>query len=239
MSGHSKWSTIKRQKGAADQKRGALFTKLANSITAAAREGGDPQFNFKLRLAIDAAKAANMPKDNVERAIKRGTGELTGIAPQEIIYEAYGPGGVALIIETLTDNKNRTVSSIKHALNKYGGSLGAANSVLWMFQRRGLIIATFNEAVDRETTELRLIDAGAEELEWASDLQISVIVQPDKLEEMKTLLESMAVIDTAQLIRQAKEEVALEALEQVSLEKLLTQLEDDQDIIEISTNAKD
>jgi len=140
MSGHSKWAQIKRQKGATDQKRGNLFTKLAKGITIAARDGGgDPASNFKLRLAVDQAKQSNMPKDNIERAIKRGAGELEGGQIEEAIYEGFGPSGVAIIIETLTDNKNRTVSNVKHILTKYGGGLGSSNSVLWQFERKGVV----------------------------------------------------------------------------------------------------
>ena len=138
MSGHSKWSTIKRKKEAADTKRGKIFTKLAREITIAAREaGGDPDTNFKLRLVMDKAKLANMPKDNVERAIKRGTGELKGAELEELRYEGYGPNGVAMLVQVLTDNRNRAVSDVRRALAKHGGNLGAAGCVAWLFDPKG------------------------------------------------------------------------------------------------------
>jgi YebC/PmpR family DNA-binding regulatory protein len=139
MSGHSKWSTIKRKKSAVDAKRGKLFTKLAREIQIAAREGADPEFNIKLRLALEKAKAANMPKDNIERAIKKGAGEMDGVSYEEILYEGYGPHNVALIVEALTDNRNRTIASVRHAFSKGGGNLGSSNSVQYMFERIGMI----------------------------------------------------------------------------------------------------
>ena len=141
MSGHSKWANIKRTKGAADAKRSSLFTKLARVITVAARDkGGDPEMNFSLRLAIEKAKAANMPKENIERAIKRGTGEIKGEAAiEELIYEGFGPGGIAIIIKCLTDNRSRTAAQMKHILTSHGGSLGSPNSVMWQFEQKGVI----------------------------------------------------------------------------------------------------
>ena len=142
MSGHSKWATIKRKKGAADAKRGKIFTKLIREITTAARiGGGDPDANPRLRLAIDKARGANMPKDNIERAIKKGTGGGEGDAFEEVVYEGYGPGGTAIYVETLTDNKNRTVGEVRHVLTKYGGNLGATGCVAYLFEKRG--VATF------------------------------------------------------------------------------------------------
>src|ERR1700740_1479362 len=137
MSGHSKWATIKHKKGALDAKRGKIFTRLIKEITIAAKSGGDPDKNPRLRTAVAAAKAENMPSDNIKRAIQRGTGELPGVSYEEITYEGYGPGGAALIIETLTDNKNRTVGEMRHLLGKYGGNLAAENSVAWMFDKKG------------------------------------------------------------------------------------------------------
>lgn len=163
MSGHSKWSTIKRQKGAADARRSTVFTKLANAVTIASRKGGgDSGSNFKLRLAIDKAREANMPKDNIDRAIKRGTGELGEAAFETIIYEAYAPGGVALIIETATDNRNRTISNIKAVLNKYNAKLAESGAVGYLFHPRGVITVT---GLDPETTEMVIIESGAEDYE--------------------------------------------------------------------------
>lgn len=163
MSGHSKWSQIKRQKGVADVKRGNLFTKLCNNITIAARLGGGSQeTNFRLRLAVDKAKAASVPRDNIERAIKRGTGELGGAQIEEIVYEGYGPGGVAILVETLTDNKNRTAPLIRNIFSKHGGNMGGPGSVAWMFAPKGVIrleIASLKSS--KEDVELAAIDAGA------------------------------------------------------------------------------
>jgi len=186
MSGHSKWSTIKRQKGAADAKRGALFTRLGNQITVAAREGGgDPEMNFKLKLAIDMAKAGNLPKENMERAIKRGTGELAGEKIEEIIYEGFGPDGVAIMLQALTDNRNRTSSAVKHLFSKFGGNLGGPKAVSWMFIKRGVLRTP---QVD-QALELALIDAGVEDI-LRDDEGVTILTQPNDLQKTKTDLEN-------------------------------------------------
>jgi len=166
MSGHSKWATTHRAKEAADKKRASIFTKLARNIIVAAKEGKDPDMNFKLRLAIDQARAANMPKDNIERAIARGAGELGGEQIEEVLYEAFGPEGIGMLIEGTTDNRNRTSSEVKAALNKFGGSLGSANSVKWMFEQRGVIRILEESYMDKDLDEvqLELIDFGAEDV---------------------------------------------------------------------------
>src|SRR6188474_803325 len=164
MSGHSKWATIKHKKGAADAKRGKIFTRLIKELTVAARNGGgDPDKNPRLRTIIADAKAVNMPSDNIKRAIRRGTGEEEGVQYDEITYEAYGPGGVAIMIETLTDNKNRTVGEMRHTLTKYGGKLGDANSVAWMFEKKGYIVVEKSKA-DEEKLLAAAIDAGADDM---------------------------------------------------------------------------
>ena len=169
MSGHSKWSTIKRKKGAADAKRGAIFTKLGREVTIAAREGGgDPNTNFRLRLVIDNCRQANMPKDNIERAVKRGTGELKGAALEEILYEGYGPKGTALLISVLTDSRNRAVAAVRRVLNRSGGSLGATGCVAWLFDRKGYIIVEPEEN-DPEELALLSIDIGAEDVRIERD----------------------------------------------------------------------
>ncbi|MBU4369471.1 YebC/PmpR family DNA-binding transcriptional regulator, partial [Patescibacteria group bacterium] len=167
MSGHSKWSKLKHSKGALDAKRGTMFTKLGNVITIAAREGGgDLDSNFKLRLAIENAKKANLPKDNIERAIKRGTGELAGGQIEEVIYEAFGPDKTSFIVEALTDNKNRTVASLRRIFNKHGGSLAGQNSVCWMFEKRGILRITDCRLKidDLEKFQLEAIDLGVEDI---------------------------------------------------------------------------
>ena len=169
MSGHSKWSTIKHKKGAADAKRGKLFTRLIREVTVAARHGGgDPNANPRLRSAIAAAKAANMPSDNVERAIKRGTGELEGTNYDEVTYEGYGPGGVAVLVETLTDNRNRTVSEVRHAFTKYNGNMGENGCVSWMFEKRGLIVVGKGDTNEEALMEAAL-EVGAEDVRDAGE----------------------------------------------------------------------
>src|SRR2546425_6813536 len=164
MAGHSKWKQIKRKKAVTDQKRGAAFTKLIREITIAARQGGgDPGGNARLRTAIEAAKAENMPLDNIERAIKKGTGELEGIQYEEVTYEGYGPGGAAILIEATTDNANRTVAEIRHVFTRFGGNLGAANSVAWMFDRKAQIVVDAAQADEDATLEVAL-DAGADDV---------------------------------------------------------------------------
>lgn len=188
MSGHSKWSTIKRQKGAADAKRSASFTKLGNTITVAAREGGgDPTANFKLRLAIDKARSANMPKDNIDRAIKRGTGELAGAAIESLVYEAYAPDGVALMIECNTDNKNRTIAEIKAILNKYNAKLAEAGAVAYLFKSQGVMTLSGKSVAELEEAA---IESGADDYEVIDDT-LAVYTQPkDTMSVAKTLEES-------------------------------------------------
>lgn len=168
MSGHSKWHKIQHKKGKADKARSGMFTKLLKAITVAAQQGGgDPAMNFSLRLAVEKAKAGNVPKDNIEKAIKRGTGELAGEAIEEVLYEGYGPGGVALLVHCTTDNRNRTVAEVKHAFSKYGGSLGTAGSVQWQFVESSVLLLSTekrNAVSDWEALELALIDAGADDV---------------------------------------------------------------------------
>ena len=168
MSGHSKWATIKRKKGAADEKRGRIFTRLIKEISVAARMGGgDPEANPRLRTAIDTAKGNNMPKENIDRAVKKGTGELPGVSYEESVYEGYGPGGVAMYIEVLTDNKNRTVSEIRHMLSKHGGNMGENGCVAWMFSQKGQIYVDA-EKYDEDTVLLEASDLGAEDM-WTEE----------------------------------------------------------------------
>lgn len=170
MARHSKWHNIQERKGKQDKKRGATFTKLARFITIAAQNGGDPEMNFSLRLAIEKARAANMPKDNIDRAVKKGTGELAGEALDELTYEGFAPGGVAMLIDVVTDNKNRSVGDVKMIANKNGGSIGGPGSVQWQFDRRGVVRVSVDEAAahlgDKETIELALIEAGAIDITW-------------------------------------------------------------------------
>jgi YebC/PmpR family DNA-binding regulatory protein len=242
MSGHSKWKTIQRVKQTQDKKRGNLFTKLAHGITVAAREGGgDSTANFKLRLVMDQAKQANMPKDNIERAIKRGTGELAGAKIEEVIYEGYGPAGIALVIQTLTDNKNRAVSAIKHILSKYGGSMGGTGSVLWMFERRGVIrIMNYESRIkNREEFELKMIDSGAEDIK-EEDKILVIFTKPEDLQKVKEGLEGENIQpDYAEIEWFAKNSVELkDEAAKNKLDKLFAELDDNPDVNDYYTNAK-
>ena len=193
MSGHSKWSTIKRKKAATDQKRGNLFTKLVREITIAAKTGGgDPTGNPRLRLAVDTARANSMPLDNIQRAIKKGTGEIEGVTYEEITYEGYGPGGIAIIIETATDNRNRTVADIRHIMNRHNGSLGENGSVSWMFQRKGSIDVA-KSGTDEESVMEVLLDAGLEELDSDDENYFNVIVDVKDLETAKQALDTAGI----------------------------------------------
>ena len=236
MSGHSKWATIKRQKGAADQKRGNLFTKLGHAITIAAREGGgNPENNFQLRLAIDRAKSLNMPKDNIERAIKRGTGEQGGAEISEITYEAFGPGGVGLIIEVVTDNKNRALADLKNILSKNGGRLGTANSVNWMFKRKGVVIVPMENAFKKEELELTLIDAGAEDIQ-EDEGALTISTAPENVKKLKDAAEkNQAQVEYAgvDLVPKNKQLVDQDVLGKVK--KLVTELEDSDEVNNVYT----
>lgn len=232
MSGHSKWSTIKRAKEAKDAKRSNLFTKLSKNIAVAARDGADPDMNFKLKMAVDKAKALSMPKDNIERAIKKGSGESDDAKIESYIYEGYGPGGVALIMEILTDNKNRSVSNIKHLFGKYGGNLGGDGSVMWMFERKGQIDLKNDKLSDDE--EMKAIEAGADDI--VTDENVRVICPLDDLEAVKNKLQADGFeVESSDMIYLAKEKVSPEKEEQ--LLNLMNALDDDDDINNIYTNA--
>ncbi|MFA5134958.1 MAG: YebC/PmpR family DNA-binding transcriptional regulator [Patescibacteria group bacterium] len=239
MSGHSKWSQIKRQKGVSDQRRGNLFTKLANAITLAAKHGGgNPEMNFRLRMTIDKARSSNMPNDNIDRAIKRGTGELEGESIEEVTYEAYGPNGVAIVIEAATDNKNRTANTIRSTLAKYGGKLGSTGSVLWMFNQRGIIRVAKKAVPDRETFELAVIDAGAEDFSEDED-GFTITTKVEELPAIKQKLEQggfAAESAEAELIPQNM--VAIEEQKvRDRISGLLEELEENDDVGNCSTNA--
>ncbi len=238
MSGHSKWATIKRAKGAADAKRGMLFSKLGKRISIAVREGGggDPISNFKLRLAIEKAKAVSMPNDNIERAIKKGMGEGGGAAIEEVLYEGYGPFGTAFLIEAATDNKNRTVSSVKHILSKHGGNLGASGSVAWQFSTLGqILIPTAGQNL--EELELIAIDAGSDDI-ILSDEGLEIITNPDQIEDIKrVLLENGANIASDEVIRRSSQTIDLNDEEKGKVENLFNDLEADEDVIAVHTNA--
>jgi YebC/PmpR family DNA-binding regulatory protein len=237
MSGHSKWSSIKHKKGATDAKRGKIFTKLIKEITVAARfGGGDPAANPRLRTAIQAAKSENMPKDNIERAIKKGTGELEGVNYEESIYEGYGPGGAAVFIESLTDNKNRAVADIRHILNKAGGNLGSNGCVAWMFEKKGYIVVE-NDAVDEDTLMEIAIDAGAEDV-IEDDSNYEIITDTKDFEAVKAAIEAQSIpyID-AEITMLPQSTVNLQGKEAEQMVNLMETLEDCDDVQKVYTNA--
>lgn len=215
MSGHSKWSSIKHQKGAADQKRSAVFGKLTNAISVAARHGADPEMNFQLRIAIDQAKAANMPKDNIERAIARASGSGAA-AMEEITFEAYGPGGTAFLIETATDNRNRTIGEIRAVLNRHDGKLAETGSVGYLFKKQGLIVL---ETEDIEATELAAIDAGASDVS-ADAGKIFIATEPQELEAVRRAL-SGGGINSNDVGFEWQPTVAVPLSDQATVEKVL------------------
>lgn len=237
MAGHSKWSNIKRKKEKEDAKRGKVFTKLSRQITVAAREGGgDPETNFRLRLAIDQARAANMPNDNIERAIKRGTGELEGAAFEEIVYEGYGPAGVAVLLEVMTDNRNRTASEVRHLFSRYGGNLGESGCVAWMFESKGQIRVPA-DGIDEEELMLAAIEAGAEDLERVDDV-FEITTDPSALHAVQAALrEANYPIAEAFLSRIPTTTVGVSADQAEKILALLEALEDHDDVQEVYTNA--
>ncbi len=235
MSGHSKWSTIKRAKGVADTARGKIFTRHAKAIEIAAREGGgDPGGNAALSAALANAKSDNLPKDNIERAIKKGTGELEGQKIEEKIYEGYGPGGVALLITALTDNPNRTMPNIRHILSKNGGKIAESGSVAFQFERKGIITLPVNS----EENELAAIEAGADDTESADDLLI-VKTAPTKLMEVrKNLLDAGVEIKSAELTFEPTNEIAIDDPETIKkFLNLVEALEEDEDVDQVLSNA--
>jgi YebC/PmpR family DNA-binding regulatory protein len=238
MSGHSKWSTIKRQKGAADAKRGQLFTKLAREISIAARQGlPDPDSNTRLRLAVDRAKAANMPKDNIERAIQRAAGAGAGDQYEEVYYEGYGPGGAALMIQAQTDNRNRTVSEVRAVLTRAGGTLGENGSVGWMFDQMGVIEIPAGES-DPDELALVAIDAGASDFE-TEDGTVVVYTDPTDLHRVRESLAGAGVpVEGAQLTMRPKTVLAPEPEVAVKVIRLVEKLEDLDDVQEVFTNIE-
>jgi len=234
MSGHSKWSTIKRKKEKEDAKRGKVFTKLIKEITVAARQGGgDPEANPRLRTAIQSAKASNMPQANIDRAIKKGTGELPGTIYEEVIYEGYGPQGVALLIESLTDNKKRTVSDIRYILSKHNGHLGETGSVAWMFDQKGVI--SVEKANEDELMALAL-EAGAEDLR-PEDGGYEIITSIENLEAVKRKLEEGGIeYQSAQITRIPQSTVKLEGKAAEQTLKLMEALEDHDDVQNVYSN---
>lgn len=236
MSGHSKWHTIKHKKGALDAKRGKLFTKLIKELTVAARTGGgDVEANARLRKAVSDAKAGNMPNDTIDRAIKRGTGEMEGVNYEEITYEGYGPAGVAVMIEAMTDNRNRTVAEIRHILSKNGGNLGEAGSVGWMFEKKGYIVVDKSARSEDELFEI-VTDAGAEDLRDDEDVY-EVITSPTEFDAVLTAVKNAGIEpQVAEVEMIPQNYIKLEGADAKQMVKLMESLEDNDDVQKVSAN---
>jgi YebC/PmpR family DNA-binding regulatory protein len=235
MSGHNKWSTIKHKKGAADAKRGKVFTKLIKEITVAARMGGaDPLGNPRLRTAIDKAKGENMPKDNIDRAIKKGTGDMDGVTYEETTYEGYGPGGVAVLVEVMTDNRNRTVSDVRSIFAKCNGNMGEAGCVSWLFSKKGLIV--FSRENDFDKLFEAALEAGADDVSDEED-QIEVLTDPAGFIEVREALESAGFkYESAEVTMIPQTMVKLEGKQAESMLKLMERLEDNDDVQNVYAN---
>jgi YebC/PmpR family DNA-binding regulatory protein len=236
VAGHSKWAQIKRKKAVNDAKRGQHFTKLIREITVAARAGGgDPSLNPRLRLAIDTAKAANMPAENIDRAVRKGTGDLEGVEYQEIVYEGYGPGGVALYVEALTDNPNRTVSDVRYVLSRNGGTLGTSGSVAWQFERKGQLYVNAKRH-DEDTTLLAALDAGAEDMRREDDVYVIATDLASFAVVQEALRRAGIVVEQAELAMIAKNTIDVSGAEAQRLLKLLDALDDLDDVQKVHSN---
>ncbi len=238
MSGHSKWSQIKRQKGANDVKRGAIFTKMGREIAVAARSGGgDPDGNFRLRLAIEKARAANMPADTIKRAIEKATGGGDAVQYEEILYEGYGPGGVALLVEVATDNRNRSAAEVRSILTKAGGQLAGSGAVAWQFEQRG-VISVPRAGIDPDEVALLAIDAGASDVETSTD-PLEIYTEPSDLEAVRGALEGAGVaIESGEVAMIAKQTVAVDAGRARQNLRLLEHLEDLEDVQRVTSNLE-
>jgi YebC/PmpR family DNA-binding regulatory protein len=236
VSGHSKWSTIKRKKGALDAKRGKVFTRLAKEIIVAAKAGGgDPSGNPRLRTAIASAKSENMPKDNIEKAIKKGTGEIEGVTYEECTYEGYGPGGVAILLEVMTDNKNRTLPEIRTAMSKNCGNMGESGSVAWMFDRQGMIIVNAADSTEDDLMELTL-EAGAEDIVTEEET-FEIYTDQNALEDVKKAIEDAGIkITSAEMTMRPQNTIKLEGKEAEQMLRLIDVLEDLDDIQKVHAN---
>lgn len=236
MSGHSKWASIKHKKGAADAKRGKLFTKLIREITVAARNGGGKtETNARLRLAIQRAKDANMPQENIERSVKKGTGELEGVNYEEVIYEGYGPGGIAIMVEVLTDNKNRASSVIRNIFAKKGGNMAGQGSVNWMFEKKGYIVINKSETEEDKLMDIAL-DAGAEDLK-AEDTTYAVTVLPSDFDKVKkAIADNKIKIEADEITNVPKNTIKVTGDDAKRVLSLVNELEDDDDVQNVYAN---
>jgi YebC/PmpR family DNA-binding regulatory protein len=236
MSGHSKWAGIKHKKAVVDAKRGQAFTKASREISIAAKEGGgDPTSNFRLRLAVQKAREVNMPADKIQNAIDRGSGAGKGETWEELRYEGFGPSGVALLVDVVTDNRNRTAPQIRHLFSKYGGNLGEANSVGWMFERKGVLSVTLGDQ-DAEEIELAAIEAGAEDIR-EDEGTLEIVTEPQSFEDVRSALEARDVtIDSAEVTMQAKQTVPVEEDRAAAVLRLIEILEEEDDVQQVHAN---
>ncbi|MFZ5650789.1 MAG: YebC/PmpR family DNA-binding transcriptional regulator [Bacillota bacterium] len=238
MSGHSKWSTIKRKKAKVDAVRGRIFTQLGKEIIMAAKAGGgDPENNLRLKNAITKAKEANIPNENIQRAIMKGTGELGGGSYEEIVYEGYGPGGVAVMLEAMTDNRNRTAGEIRHLFSKYGGNLGESGCVSWMFEKKGVIMVEKGPGADEDDLVLAALDAGAEDMKSEDDDVYEIITDPENFEAVRDVISEKGFkLPEAQVSMIPKTTVKIQGAQAEMMLKLMDSLEDLDDVNEIYTN---
>jgi len=238
VAGHSKWAQIRHKKAQVDARKGRIFTKLVREISVAARiGGGDPEKNPRLRAAVEKAKEVNMPMDNIKRAIMKGTGELSGISYEEVIYEGYGPGGVALLIEVMTDNKNRTVSELRHILSRHGGSLGESGCVSWIFEKKGYILVN-KKAVDEDTLLSVALDAGVDDVKNdPEEDNYEIIVLPERLKEVKAFIEKAGIpISLAEITMLPKNYVLVDGESAEQMLKLMDALEEHEDVQNVYAN---
>jgi YebC/PmpR family DNA-binding regulatory protein len=237
MSGHSKWASIKHQKGVADARRGQLFTKLTREIIVAVRDGGsNPEANFRLRLAIQKARDSNMPMDNIERSIKKGSGELGGAILTEITLEGYGPNGIAILVEAFTDNRNRTIQEVRSTFSKHGGSLGESGCVAWIFDNKGLIMVK-TDSLDADDLALNAIDAGADDVKVESGY-VEIYTKPEEMEIVRSALEAKNIaVDSAELTKVPRTVVQLDDKAAMQTLKLLDKLEELDEVQHVSSNA--
>jgi len=238
MSGHSKWHSIKHKKAITDAKKANIFTKLAKDISIAARDGADPEMNFRLRMAIDKAKASNMPKDNIERAIEKGSGSSKeGIQIDELVYEAYGPGQIALLIKVATDNRNRTLGEIKNLLQKNGGKFAEGGSVMWQFEQVGSLLAIPKKELNKEDIEIKIIESNALDYSEEDD-RYSIFTQPQELQKVKDALSSFFDLEEVDLIFRAKNKIKIDGKAQAAYERLLEALDEQEDVSAVYDNLE-
>ncbi|MFC2061239.1 YebC/PmpR family DNA-binding transcriptional regulator [Elusimicrobiota bacterium] len=236
MSGHSKWSSIKHKKGKEDQKRGKIFSRLVREITVAAKNGGgDPSMNSRLRLAVDKANEANMPKDNIEKAIKRGTGEMPGVSYIEAVYEGYGPGGIAVMVQTTTDNRNRTASEMRNIFSDHGGNMGENGCVSWMFKQKGYILVTKDKISEEEFME-KIIEFEIEDFKTDDDEAYEIITSPEKFEEIEKKIEEFIEIEESEITMMPNTYIKLKGKDARNMLKMADAFENNEDVQSVFAN---